>query len=133
MMIGKELQKLRSGNKEVDDYIEKLESKVNAINGSNTLRLITSIDSMAGKIATDIDMMANGQQNEDGEEVEISHKIVDTFIKLIDKSDKIKSFSEVVEALRSLDEDDKESESSDESIFEKTERRIKSKLNGKKN
>jgi hypothetical protein len=132
-MIGKELQKLRSGNKEVDDYIEKLESKVNAINGSNTLRLITSIDSMAGKIATDIDMMANGQQNEDGEEVEISHKIVDTFIKLIDKSDKIKSFSEVVEALRSLDEDDKESESSDESIFEKTERRIKSKLNGKKN
>jgi 2-oxo-4-hydroxy-4-carboxy--5-ureidoimidazoline (OHCU) decarboxylase len=131
-MAGKELEKLRSGISNVDAYIEKLEEKVNAINGSNTLRLITSIDSMAGKIATDIDMMANGQQDEEGNDVEISHKIVDTFIKLIDKSDKIKSFSEVVEALRSLDET-KEETSVGESIFEKTERRIKSKLNGKAN
>ena len=131
-MVGKELEKLRSGIKDVDSYIEKLEDKVNAINGSNTLRLITSIDSMAGKIATDIDMMANGQQDEDGNDVEISHKIVDTFIKLIDKSDKIKSFSDVVEALRSI-EDDKVVGIAGESIFEKTERRIKSKLNGKTN
>lgn len=131
-MAGKELEKLRSGITDVDAYIEKLEEKVNAINGSNTLRLITSIDSMAGKIATDIDMMANGQQDEDGNDVQISHKIVDTFIKLIDKSDKIKSFSEVFEALRSLDEV-KEEGSVGESIFEKTERRIKSKLNGKAN
>jgi hypothetical protein len=131
-MIGKELEMLRSGVKDIDAYIEKLEHKVNAINGSNTLRLITSIDSMAGKIATDIDMMASGQQDEDGNDVEISHKIVDTFIKLIDKSDKIKSFSEVVEALRSLDEN-KDDGSVGESIFEKTERRIKSKLNGKAN
>ena len=131
-MVGKKLENLRSGIKDVDNYIKKLEDKVNAINGSNTLRLITSIDSMAGKIATDIDMMANGQQDEDGNDVEISHKIVDTFIKLIDKSDKIKSFSEVVEALRNL-EDDKEVGIAGESIFEKTERRIKSKLNGKTN
>jgi hypothetical protein len=131
-MAGKELEKLRSGISKLDAYIEKLEEKVNAINGSNTLRLITSIDSMAGKIATDIDMMANGQQDEDGNDVEISHKIVDTFIKLIDKTDKIKAFSEVVEALRSLDEV-KEEGSVGESIFEKTERRIKSKLNGKAN
>jgi hypothetical protein len=132
-MVGKELAKLRSGIADVDSYIEKLEEKVNAINGSNTLRLITSIDSMAGKIATDIDMMANGQQDEDGNEVEISHKIVDTFIKLIDKSDKIKSFSEVVEALRSLDDDSEDVNKAGESIFEKTERKIKSKLNGKTN
>jgi uncharacterized protein YjaG (DUF416 family) len=131
-MAGKELEKLRTGISNIDAYIEKLEEKVNAINGSNTLRLITSIDSMAGKIATDIDMMANGQQDEDGNDVEISHKIVDTFIKLIDKTDKIKAFSEVVEALRSLDEV-KEEGSVGESIFEKTERRIKSKLNGKAN
>ena len=132
-MVGKELAKLRSGIADVDSYIEKLEEKVNAINGSNTLRLITSIDSMAGKIATDIDMMANGQQDDDGNEVEISHKIVDTFIKLIDKSDKIKSFSEVVEALRSLDNDSEDVNKAGESIFEKTERKIKSKLNGKTN
>jgi len=132
-MVGKELAKLRSGIADVDSYIEKLEEKVNAINGSNTLRLITSIDSMAGKIATDIDMMANGQQDEEGNEVEISHKIVDTFIKLIDKSDKIKSFSEVVEALRSLDDDSEDVNKVGESIFEKTERKIKSKLNGKTN
>jgi hypothetical protein len=132
-MVGKELAKLRSGIADVDSYIEKLEEKVNAINGSNTLRLITSIDSMAGKIATDIDMMANGQQDEEGNEVEISHKIVDTFIKLIDKSDKIKSFSEVVEALRSLDDDNEDVNKVGESIFEKTERKIKSKLNGKTN
>lgn len=132
-MVGKELAKLRSGIADVDSYIEKLEEKVNAINGSNTLRLITSIDSMAGKIATDIDMMANGQQDEDGNDVEISHKIVDTFIKLIDKSDKIKSFSEVVEALRSLDDSIEEAGRVGESIFEKTERKIKSKLNGKAN
>jgi hypothetical protein len=132
-MVGKELAKLRSGIADVDSYIEKLEEKVNAINGSNTLRLITSIDSMAGKIATDIDMMANGQQDEEGNEVEISHKIVDTFIKLIDKSDKIKSFSEVVEALRSLDNDSEDVNKAGESIFEKTERKIKSKLNGKTN
>lgn len=131
-MVGKELAMLRSGIADVDSYIEKLEEKVNAINGSNTLRLITSIDSMAGKIATDIDMMANGQQHEDGSEVEISHKIVDTFIKLIDKSDKIKAFSEVVEALRSLD-DETDTTKVGESIFEKTERKIKSKLNGKTN
>jgi hypothetical protein len=132
-MVGKELAKLRSGIADVDSYIEKLEEKVNAINGSNTLRLITSIDSMAGKIATDIDMMANGQQDDEGNEVEISHKIVDTFIKLIDKSDKIKSFSEVVEALRSLDDDNEDVNKVGESIFEKTERKIKSKLNGKTN
>ena len=132
-MVGKELAKLRSGVADVDSYIEKLEEKVNAINGSNTLRLITSIDSMAGKIATDIDMMANGQQDDEGNEVEISHKIVDTFIKLIDKSDKIKSFSEVVEALRSLDDDNEDVNKVGESIFEKTERKIKSKLNGKTN
>jgi hypothetical protein len=132
-MVGKELAKLRSGIADVDSYIEKLEEKVKAINGSNTLRLITSIDSMAGKIATDIDMMANGQQDEEGNEVEISHKIVDTFIKLIDKSDKIKSFSEVVESLRSLDDDSEDANKSGESIFEKTERKIKSKLNGKTN
>jgi hypothetical protein len=132
-MVGKELAKLRSGIADVDSYIEKLEEKVKAINGSNTLRLITSIDSMAGKIATDIDMMANGQQDEEGNEVEISHKIVDTFIKLIDKSDKIKSFSEVVESLRSLDDDSEDANKSGESIFEKTERKVKSKLNGKTN
>lgn len=132
-MVGKELAKLRSGIADVDSYIEKLEEKVNAINGSNTLRLITSIDSMAGKIATDIDMMANGEQDDEGNEVEISHKIVDTFIKLIDKSDKIKSFSEVVEALRSLDDDNEDVNKVGESIFEKTERKIKSKLNGKTN
>lgn len=132
-MVGKELAKLRSGIADVDGYIEKLEEKVNAINGSNTLRLITSIDSMAGKIATDIDMMANGQQDDEGNEVEISHKIVDTFIKLIDKSDKIKSFSEVVESLRSLDDDNEDLSKVGESIFEKTERKVKSKLNGKTN
>ena len=132
-MVGKELAKLRSGIADVDSYIEKLEEKVKAINGSNTLRLITSIDSMAGKIATDIDMMANGQQDDEANEVEISHKIVDTFIKLIDKSDKIKSFSEVVESLRSLDDDSEDANKSGESIFEKTERKIKSKLNGKTN
>lgn len=132
-MVGKELAKLRSGIADVDSYIEKLEEKVKAINGSNTLRLITSIDSMAGKIATDIDMMANGQQDEEGNEVEISHKIVDTFIKLIDKSDKIKSFSEVVESLRSLDDDSEDVNKSGESIFEKTERKVKIKLNGKTN
>ena len=132
-MVGKELAKLRSGIADVDSYIEKLEEKVKAINGSNTLRLITSIDSMAGKIATDIDMMANGQQDDEGNEVEISHKIVDTFIKLIDKSDKIKSFSEVVESLRSLDDDNEDANKAGESIFEKTERKIKSKLNGKTN
>jgi hypothetical protein len=132
-MVGKELAKLRSGIADVDSYIEKLEEKVKAINGSNTLRLITSIDSMAGKIATDIDMMANGQQDDEGNEVEISHKIVDTFIKLIDKSDKIKSFSEVVESLRSLDDDSEDVNKAGESIFEKTERKIKSKLNGKTN
>ena len=132
-MVGKELAKLRSGIADVDSYIEKLEEKVKAINGSNTLRLITSIDSMAGKIATDIDMMANGQQDDEGNEVEISHKIVDTFIKLIDKSDKIKSFSEVVESLRRLDDDSEDANKAGESIFEKTERKIKSKLNGKTN
>lgn len=132
-MVGKELAKLRSGIADVDSYIEKLEEKVKAINGSNTLRLITSIDLMAGKIATDIDMMANGQQDEEGNEVEISHKIVDTFIKLIDKSDKIKSFSEVVESLRSLDDDSEDVNKSGESIFEKTERKVKIKLNGKTN
>jgi hypothetical protein len=132
-MVGKELAKLRSGIADVDSYIEKLEEKVKAINGSNTLRLITSIDSMAGKIATDIDMMANGQQDDEGNEVEISHKIVDTFIKLIDKSDKIKSFSEVVESLRSLDDDSEDANKAGESFYEKTERKIKSKLNGKTN
>ena len=78
-------------------------------------------------------MMSNDQQDEEGNEVEISHKIVDTFIKLIDKSDKIKSFSEVVESLRSLDDDSEDVNKSGESIFEKTERKVKSKLNGKTN
>lgn len=99
------MKKIRSGNHEVDKYIESLEEKVNAIGCTNTIKLMTSIDSLAGKLSTDIDLMVAGEQNEEGKEVEVSHKLVDTFLKLVDKTDKINAFSKMLSGTVGLEEE----------------------------
>jgi hypothetical protein len=90
------MNKTRSGNKEVDKYIELLEEKVNAIKCTNTIKLLSSIDLLAGKISADIDLMVAGERDDEDKEVEVSHKLVDTFLKLVDKTDKINAFSKIL-------------------------------------
>jgi hypothetical protein len=88
---------IRSGNKTVDDYIEVLEKELSTFSASNTKKLIRSIDQMAGKISSDLDLISQDQKNPDGTEVELSNKFVDTFIKMVEKADKIEAFSKVAE------------------------------------
>jgi len=90
---------LRSGNKEVDDYIEALENKVKSFSASNTKRLIRSIDGMAGKLADDLDMINESKQNGDGTEVELSSKFINSFLSLAEKADKIEKFSEIADKM----------------------------------
>ncbi len=69
---------------------------------TNTVRLLRAMDEIAGKIATDMQLMAKGEEDGEGNTFEVSHKLVDTLVKLYDKADKIKGFNDL---LLSLDED----------------------------
>jgi len=99
------MKKLRSGNPEIDKYIESLEEKVEAIGCTNTIKLMTSIDLLAGKLSTDIDLMVKGEKDEEDNEVEVSHKLVDTFLKLVDKTDKINAFSKMLTTTFGVEEE----------------------------
>lgn len=66
---------------------------------TDILKLIRAIDSLAGKIAVNIEMSVNGEEDDEGKPVEVSHKLVDTFVKLIDKADKLKTFSDLLISL----------------------------------
>lgn len=93
-------EETRSGNKDVDSYIESLEAEVSKYNGeSNTKKLIRSIDKMAGNISEKLDMISEDKKEADGKEVELSNKFVDTFIKMVEKADKIKAFAELADSL----------------------------------
>lgn len=93
-------EETRSGNKDVDRYIEALESEVSKYNGeSNTTKLIRSIDGMAGNISEKLNLMNEGKTNGDGTEVELSGKFIDSFIKMVEKADKIEAFSKLANSL----------------------------------
>jgi len=102
MQISKDI---RSGDKTVDSYLEALERELLSYQGSNVKKLIRSIDGLAGKISKDLDIIAKDEKNPDGTEVELSNKIVDTFLKMVEKADKIKNFSEVVTQLNNIPEE----------------------------
>ena len=129
---------LRSGNKEVDDYIEALENKVKSFSASNTKRLIRSIDGMAGKLADDLDMINESKQNGDGTEVELSSKFINSFLSLAEKADKIEKFSEIADKMYGVKTEETETITyteetttiiePDENTFEKIQKRIKNKL-----
>lgn len=87
---------IRSGNKTVDGYLEALEAELVSFNGSKVKLLIRSIDNMAGKLAKDLDMISAEQKLPNGDEVELSNKLVDTFLKMVKDADKIKSFSDMI-------------------------------------
>lgn len=73
------------------------EEEANEAGSSSGIRnLIVSIDKMAGKLSKDIDLIAAEEQNPDGTEVELSAKLVDTFLKMVEKIDKIKNYMDVV-------------------------------------
>jgi len=129
---------LRSGNKEVDDYIEALEKENKSFGASNTKRLIKSIDGMAGKIADDLDLINDNKQNADGTEVELSTKFINSFLILAEKADKIEKFAEIADRMYGLKTEETETITyteettttiePDENTFEKIQKRIKSKL-----
>lgn len=64
-----------------------------------TRKLIRSIELLAEKLAKDITMMVREENDGDGNSVEVSHKLVDTYLKLIDKADKIRLFDEFMSKL----------------------------------
>lgn len=97
---------IRTGDKKKDSYIEALEDTVESFNGSNVKQLIRSIDNMAGKISKDLDLIASEQKYSDGTEVELSNKLVDTFLKMVEKADKIKNFSDVINALEKIPDEE---------------------------
>lgn len=129
---------LRSGNKEVDEYIEALEKENKSFGASNTKRLIKSIDGMAGKLADDLDMINDNRQNGDGTEVELSSKFINAFLGLAEKADKIEKFSEIADRMYGLKTEETETITYTEETtttiepignkFEEVEKRIKDKL-----
>ena len=90
---------IRSGNKVTDDYIIQLEEEVKSFNAQNSKQLIRSIDLMASKISKDLDLLSREQTNDDGTEVELSGKFVDTFLKMVKDAPKIKEFSDLVNSM----------------------------------
>lgn len=66
---------------------------------TNVRKLFDSIDGLAGKLSRDMDLIAKDKKNPDGTEVELSSKMVDTFLKMVKEVDKIKSFSEIYDSI----------------------------------
>lgn len=91
-------EKIRSGNKDVDAYIKELEKEVSFLNGSNTRKLIRSIDNFAYKISSEMDLIAKDQKNPDGTEVELSGKIVNIYLSMVKEADKIKNFADMIDS-----------------------------------
>lgn len=126
---------IRTGDKKKDSYIEALEDTVESFNGSNVKQLIRSIDNMAGKLSQDMDLIASSQKYADGTEVELSNKLVDTFLKFIKEAHTIKNFADVVSALEKIPEQSytevttttKETIQSDGNAFEEMVRKVKGK------
>lgn len=87
----------RSGNKDVDAYIEALEEEILSYGSGNTRKLLRSIDRMAGKLSKDMDLISDDQTNPDGTEVELSGKKVNLFLQMVKESEKIKAFSDLLD------------------------------------
>lgn len=97
---------IRTGDKNTDDYIASLEAEVLSFNGSNSRKLIRSIDNMAKKISKDMDLIAADQRHDDDSEVELSSKQVDIYLKMVEKVDKITNFIKVVQSMDDSTEQD---------------------------
>lgn len=134
---------LRTGKKEIDDYIIQLETEHQKFSASNTKRLIRSIDGMAGKIADDLDLINNDKKQANGEEVELSSKFINSFISLAEKTDKIEKFAEIAEKMYGLKSDETTISITEETtttieeaprgnMFEEIEKKVKEKLNAHK-
>ena len=134
---------LRTGKKEIDDYIIQLETEHQKFSASNTKRLIRSIDGMAGKIADDLDLINNDKKQANGEEVELSSKFINSFISLAEKADKIEKFAEIAEKMYGLKSDETTITITEETtttieeaprgnMFEEIEKKVKEKLNAHK-
>lgn len=57
-------KKIRSGNREVDLYIESLENFVTELDANNVYRMLVEIDNNAGVIADDIRLLATIDDDE---------------------------------------------------------------------
>lgn len=90
---------IRTGDKNVDDYIASLEGEVLSFSASNSRKLIRSIDNMAKKISNEMDLISKDQRNDDDSEVDISGKHVDIYLKMVEKVDRITNFIKVVESM----------------------------------
>lgn len=126
---------VRSGNKKVDEYIETLEKEIESFYASNSKKLIRSIDAMAGKISEELHLIATDQKNADGSEVELSSKNIDTYLKMVDKADKIEKFVAVADSMFGTTEKTVITETKTEkktvssgNIFEETQKLIKGKI-----
>jgi hypothetical protein len=95
---------IRSKDKTVDAYIEALEKELQSFQGAKVKLLIRSIDNMAGKISKDLDLIASEEKNPNGTEVELSSKLVDTFLKMVKEVQHINNFQQVVSALDKIPE-----------------------------
>lgn len=93
MLINKSI---RTKDKDINAYIEKLEAEIESYSGSKSKQLIVSIDKMAGKLSEDMDKIV---KDGDGE---LSTKLVDTYLKMVKEADKIKDFSQIVTALEKI-------------------------------
>lgn len=128
---------IRSGNEKTDAYIAELESELTSFEASNTKRLIQNIDLLAGVIADHIADMATGVTDDEGKAKEVDKNLVDAYIKMVDKTDKITLFADSVKAMnlevinepkKATDEPEKEPIIKEgENAFEEVMKRIKAK------
>lgn len=60
-----EIKFIRSGNAEVDQYIESLETWITDFDASNITKLIKSCDNIAGIISSDMDIIAESDPEDE--------------------------------------------------------------------
>ena len=138
---------IRSGKKEVDDYIVELEK----FNGDNIQRLVQACNDVAGVIADDVVRIASSTLADDELDNQLlmlgskKNKIYERFLSLIGNMKNFKALSdfakqEMVTTLTKEDIKPKKEEEEDEpefkgehrNVFEQATEKIKLKLNGAK-
>lgn len=94
-------RKIRSGKKEVDEYIEKMEDHLLNMRSSNTLKLVLKLDEINGEIVNDLNKIIEGtdeiiitKPNKDPKKPPTEEKVSN--LKVLDDSSASKLFDRIM-------------------------------------
>lgn len=94
-------RKIRSGKKEVDEYLEKMEDHLLNMRSSNTLKLVLKLDEINGEIVNDLNKIIEGtdetiitKPNKDPKKPPTEEKVSN--LKVLDDSSASKLFDRIM-------------------------------------